>query len=301
MDDLQPKNIHKKKPPWLKRKLPNGPAYEKMKALLRDHNLVTVCKEAHCPNQFECYANGTATFMILGDRCTRNCRYCAIEQHPNGLPDPEEPARIAEAAALLQLQFIVITSVTRDDLEDGGADHFRRTIEAVKKRIIEARIEVLIPDLQGNPAALAHLLKASPNVLNHNLETVERLYPRVRPEAHYNRSLQLLQQSKKLAPHIPTKSGLMTGLGESRQELEQSMTDLLAAGCDILTIGQYLQPSRFHLPVHRFLPPNEFEQLQQKALDMGFKGVACGPMIRSSYNAGRLFNQVMAGTVPHTG
>jgi lipoic acid synthetase len=264
-----------------------------MRSLLCNSNLVTVCKEAHCPNQFECYNSGTATFMILGERCTRNCRYCAVLQHPQGPPDVDEPQRAADAAATLNLQYVVITSVTRDDLKDGGADHFRKTIETVRERIPEVKIEVLIPDLQGDHLALAHLLEGGPNVLNHNLETVEHLYYKVRPEADYNRSLALLQQAKKIAPHIPTKSGIMVGLGETREDLEKSMADLLDHGCDILTLGQYLQPSRHHLPVQRFLPPEEFEELKQKALDMGFRGVASGPMVRSSYNAGELYNEVM--------
>lgn len=284
--------ISTRKPSWLKRKLPCGPNYEKMRSLLRNHNLVTVCKEAHCPNQFECYNSGTATFMILGERCTRNCRYCAVQQHPQGPPDPDEPLRIANAATTLNLKYVVITSVTRDDLDDGGADHFRKTIEVVRQLIPDVKIEVLIPDLQGDNLALAHLLESAPNVLNHNLETVECLYHMVRPEADCSRSLRLLQQSKKIAPHIPTKSGIMVGLGETIEDLEKSMADLLAHGCDILTLGQYLQPSKYHLPVKRFLPPEEFEQLREKALDMGFRGVASGPMVRSSYNAGQLYNEV---------
>jgi lipoic acid synthetase len=292
MDSRKAGRISTHKPSWLRRKLPSGPNYEKMRSLLRNHDLVTVCKEAHCPNQFECFSSGTATFMILGDRCTRNCRYCAVLQHPQGPPDPDEPRRIAGAAVTMGLQYIVITSVTRDDLEDGGADHFKKTIEAVRLRIPEVRVEVLIPDLQGNYPALAHLLEAAPSVLNHNLETVERLYPRVRPEADYSRSLKLLRQSKIISPEIPTKSGIMVGLGETREDLEKSMADLLAHDCDILTLGQYLQPSKQHLPVERFLSPEEFEQLRLKALDMGFKGVASGPMVRSSYNAGQLFREV---------
>lgn len=285
--------ISTRKPIWLKRKLPSGPNYEKMRSLLHNKKLVTVCKEAHCPNQFECYNNGTATFMILGERCTRNCGYCAVQQHPLGPPDVDEPQRVADAAATLNLQYVVITSVTRDDLEDGGADHFKKTIEAVRERTPEVKIEVLIPDLQGDNLALAHLLGAAPNVLNHNLETVKRLYYKVRPEADYNRSLSLLQQAKKIAPHIPTKSSIMVGLGETVEDLEESMENLLAQSCDILTLGQYLQPSKHHLPVKRFLSPKEFEKLKRKALDMGFKGVASGPMVRSSYNAGHLYNDVM--------
>lgn len=292
MEKSKTGQISTNKPSWLRRKLPSGPNYEKMNALLRQHHLVTVCKEAHCPNQFECFTSGTATFMILGDRCTRNCRYCAVEQHPQEPPDPQEPQRIAEAASTLKLQYIVLTSVTRDDLEDGGAGHFRATMETIRQYIPGAKIEILIPDLQGNHQALGHLLEGAPTVLNHNLETVERLYPKARPQADYNRSLQLLQQAKKLAPHIPTKSGIMVGLGETMHDLEQSMADLRDHDCDMLTLGQYLQPSRNHLPVARFLPPEEFERLRNKALSMGFKGVASGPMVRSSYNADGLYNAV---------
>jgi lipoic acid synthetase len=280
------------KPRWLRRSLPTGPEYEKMRQLLKNNHLTTVCQEAQCPNQFECYSEGTATFMILGERCTRNCRFCAVEHKPLTLPDPGEPERVAEAVEILGLRYAVITSVTRDDLEDGGASLFAETIAAVRKRSPNTLIEVLIPDLQGNWQALKMIVEAAPDVLNHNMETVSGLYPRVRPEAIYERSLELLKQAKNLNPQLPTKSGIMVGLGESRKELVQVWDDLLASGCDILTLGQYLQPSKNHLPVERFVDPEEFAELEQEALARGFAGVAAGPFVRSSYQAEKLYRKV---------
>jgi lipoic acid synthetase len=285
-------NITVGKPRWLRRSLPTGPEYEKMRQLLKRSHLTTVCQEAQCPNQFECYSEGTATFMILGDRCTRNCRFCAVEHKPLTLPDPEEPERVAEAVDILKLRYAVITSVTRDDLPDGGASLFSATIRAVRKRRPETLIEVLIPDLQGNWPALAVIVEAAPDVLNHNMETVPSLYPRVRPEAIYERSLALLAEGKKLNPQLPTKSGIMLGLGETRGELLKTWDDLLAAGCDILTLGQYLQPSKNHLPVERFVEPEEFAALQDAAMARGFAGVAAGPFVRSSYQAEGLYRKV---------
>jgi lipoic acid synthetase len=280
------------KPRWLRRSLPTGPEYEKMRQLLKNNHLTTVCQEAQCPNQFECYSEGTATFMILGERCTRNCRFCAVEHKPLSLPDSEEPERVAEAVDILALRYAVITSVTRDDLADGGASLFAETIRAVRRRRPKTLIEVLIPDLQGNWQALETIVEAGPDVLNHNMETVSRLYPRVRPEAQYQRSLALISQGKKINPHLPTKSGIMVGLGESRDELVQTWQDLLAAGCDILTLGQYLQPSKDHLPVERFVPPEEFAEFEQQATALGFAGVAAGPFVRSSYQAEKLYRKV---------
>lgn len=285
-------NITVGKPRWLRRSLPTGPEYEKMRQLLKRSHLTTVCQEAQCPNQFECYSEGTATFMILGDRCTRNCHFCAVEHKPLTLPDPEEPARVAEAVDILKLRYAVITSVTRDDVADGGASLFAETIHAIRKRRPETLIEVLIPDLQGNWQALAAIVDAAPDVLNHNMETVPSLYPRVRPEAIYERSLALLAEGKKRNPQLPTKSGIMLGLGETRAELVQVWDDLLAAGCDILTLGQYLQPSKKHLPVERFVAPEEFTALQEEALARGFAGVAAGPFVRSSYQAETLYQAV---------
>jgi lipoic acid synthetase len=286
-------NIQVRKPKWLKRKLPSGPEYERMKKLIKNNCLTTVCQEAQCPNQFECFSKGTATFMILGERCTRNCGFCAVSNKPIGLPDPEEPSRVAEAVASLHLKYAVITSVTRDDLPDGGASHFIKTIQEVHRQSPGTRIEILIPDLQGNWQALAEILQAGPDVLNHNLETVPRLYSRVRPEAIYIRSLELLRQAKIVSPKTPTKSGVMLGLGETVEELRETMGDLLKSGCDILTLGQYLQPSEAHLPVERFVPPEEFDSLKEEALALGFKGVASSPTVRSSFEAGTLYDEVI--------
>ena len=294
MKILDKGDIRVRKPKWLKRRLPSGPEYGRMKNLIHNNSLATVCQEAQCPNQFECFSKGTATFMILGERCTRNCGFCAVSHKPLSLPDPEEPLRVAEAVASLQLKYAVITSVTRDDLADGGASHFVETLQAVHRRTPGTKIEILIPDLQGNWRALGEILAAGPHVLNHNLETVPRLYPRVRPEAEYRRSLELLKKAKELSPTTPTKSGVMLGLGETVDELRETMRDLLDNKCDILTLGQYLQPSRSHLPVERFVPPEEFDGLKEEAKTMGFKGVASSPTVRSSFEAGILYEKVIA-------
>lgn len=286
------------KPRWLRRSLPKGPEYEQVRQLLHHHRLTTVCQEAQCPNQFECYSRGTATFMILGERCTRNCRFCAVEHQPEGLPDPDEPERVAEAVDLLKLRYAVITSVTRDDLDDGGANLFAATISAIRRRRPDVIIEVLIPDLQGNWSALASIIAAGPNVLNHNIETVPRLYPRVRPEANYQRSLALLAEVKRLQPNLPTKSGLMVGLGETVPELATTWSDLRTVSCDILTIGQYLQPSARHLPVEHFVPPEEFIEMADSARSLGFAGVAAGPFVRSSYQAESLYQAAVQALRP---
>lgn len=281
------------KPKWLRRSLPSGPEYEKIRQLLKSHDLTTVCREAQCPNQFECYGKGTATFMILGDKCTRNCRFCAVGYQPQSLPDPKEAERVAEAVVLLGLRYAVVTSVTRDDLTDGGASFFAETIRMIRQRSPETLVEVLIPDLQGNWQALQAIIGAAPDVLNHNIETVASLYAQVRPQAIYHRSLELLHQAKIINPSLPTKSGIMLGLGETHTELVQTWHDLRASGCDILTMGQYLQPSAEHLSVDRFLTPEEFAALQQEALDSGFSGVASGPFVRSSYQAEKLYRQAV--------
>jgi lipoic acid synthetase len=281
------------KPKWLRRSLPTGPEYEKIRQLLKSHDLTTVCREAKCPNQFECYGKGTATFMILGERCTRNCRFCAVGHQPEGPPDPEEPERVAEAVVILGLRYAVVTSVTRDDLADGGASFFADTIQAIRKRSPKTMVEVLIPDLQGNWQALKTILEAGPDVLNHNIETVSALYPEVRPQAEYRRSLELLRQAKTITPQTPAKSGLMLGFGETHPQIVQTWRDLLTAGCNILTMGQYLQPSSEHLPVKRFLPPEEFAELESEALALGFAGVASAPFVRSSYQAEKLYRQAL--------
>lgn len=279
------------KPAWLRRKLPTGPEYERIRHLIRDHHLATVCQEAMCPNQFECFARGAATFMLLGDRCTRNCRFCAVAHGPLGPPDPEEPGRVAEAVRTLGLRYSVLTSVTRDDLADGGAGHFAAAVRAIRAETKQTLIEVLIPDFQGDPQALATVLAAGPEVLNHNMETVHRLYPAVRPQAEYRRSLELLRLVKDIVPTMITKTGIMVGLGETRTELLELFADLHRVDCDILTIGQYLQPTREHLEVARFVPPEEFVVLREDALALGFRAVAAGPFVRSSYQAGELYRQ----------
>jgi len=279
------------KPRWLKRKLPSGPEYERIRHLIKQQCLSTVCQEAMCPNQFECFGKGAATFMILGDHCSRNCRFCAVAHGPKGLPDAGEPKRVAEAVQTMQLSYCVITSVTRDDLADGGAAHFAATIQAIRELNPATLVEVLIPDFQGNIDALQCVLEARPEVLNHNLETVASLYQTVRPQADYLQSLEVLRRSKALAPEIVTKCGIMVGLGESREEIVQLMQDLRAVHCDILTIGQYLQPSTSHLEVVRYLPPEEFAELEEEALGLGFGGVAAAPFVRSSYQAGDLFRR----------
>lgn len=279
------------KPKWLRRSLPTGPEYENIRKLLKNHSLTTVCQEAKCPNQFECYGEGTATFMILGEKCTRNCRFCAVDHPPESLPDPEEPARVAEAVVLLKLRYAVVTSVTRDDLVDGGASLFVKTIEAIRKASPDTLIEVLIPDLQGNWDALATIIEARPDVLNHNVETIARLYPEVRPQAIYSRSLELLQKVKEINPKMVTKSGLMVGLGENMDELVGTWQDIRRSQVDILTIGQYLQPSASHLEVQRFIPPEEFEEYAKRATEDGFPGVASGVFVRSSYKAESLYKK----------
>lgn len=231
--------------------------------------------------------------MILGERCTRNCRFCAVGHQPEGPPDPEEPERVAEAVVILGLRYAVVTSVTRDDLADGGASFFADTIQAIRKRSPKTMVEVLIPDLQGNWQALKTILEAGPDVLNHNIETVSALYPEVRPQAEYRRSLELLRQAKTITPQTPAKSGLMLGFGETHPQIVQTWRDLLTAGCNILTMGQYLQPSSEHLPVKRFLPPEEFAGLESEALALGFAGVASAPFVRSSYQAEKLYRQAL--------
>lgn len=278
-----------RKPPWLKRKIPSGAVYQQIQKLIKGRRLRTVCQEALCPNLGECFAGGTATFLILGDRCTRNCGFCAIAHGPLGPPDPQEPARVATAVKKMGLSHVVITSVTRDDLPHGGAGHFAHTIRAIREKTPDAKVEVLIPDLRGSVSSLKIVIDARPDVLNHNIETVPRLYPSVRPAAIYGRSLGVLMKVKDFAPWIPTKSGLMLGLGERAEEIQETLLDLLYVGCSILTLGQYLQPSKNHLPVERFVPPEEFDRWRERALRMGFVEVASGPLVRSSYHAKELF------------
>jgi lipoyl synthase len=274
-----------RKPEWLKVKAPGSPAYIRLKRLMGDLHLNTVCEEAHCPNIGECWHHGTATFMILGDVCTRNCPYCAVAHGRPGPLDTTEPARVADAAAQMQLRFAVITSVDRDDLPDGGASVFAATIAGIRKQLSSCRIEVLIPDFQGKEAPLHAVLDAGPDILNHNTETVPRLYRAARPGGRYPRTLELLDRARTYAPHIPTKSGLMVGMGEQWDEIVATLADLRSVGCRILTIGQYLSPSASHLPVARYYDPGEFEALKATALSLGFGHVESGPLVRSSYHA----------------
>ena len=264
---------------------PGSPGYTRLKALMRSLNLHTVCEEAQCPNIGECWHHGTATFMILGDVCTRACAYCAVAHGRPGPVDLAEPARVADAIRTLDLSYVVITSVDRDDLSDGGAAIFAATVRETRSRVPECRIEVLIPDFQGNAAALCAVLDARPDVLNHNTETVPRLYRMARSGGRYARTLELLDRSRRYAPDIPTKSGLMVGLGEEREELIATFKDLRSVGCEILTIGQYLRPSAAHAPMARYYHPDEFRELKATALDLGFVHVESGPLVRSSYHA----------------
>jgi len=285
------------KPPWLRRRLPTGGEYEVIRDLLRKDGLHSVCQEARCPNIWECYSQRTATFLIMGPRCTRNCGFCAVEHGPEGIPDPKEPARVAEAVKAMGVRYVVVTSVTRDDLPDGGASHFAATLEAIRKWDPGIRVEVLIPDFRGMAEALKTVLDAGPAVLNHNLETVSRLYARVRPGADYQRSLDLLAQARAFAPGIPTKSGLMLGLGETAVEVREALNDLRRAGCSLLTLGQYLRPSAGHLEVSRFVPPDEFDAWREEAVVMGFSEVASGPFVRSSYHAREHYEAAGRGKV----
>ncbi|MCF8092511.1 MAG: lipoyl synthase [Desulfotignum sp.] len=291
------------KPVWLKKHLPRGGDYARVTRLLAGAKLHTACQEANCPNMFECFAKDTATFMILGDQCTRHCRFCNITSRPPLAVDPQEPDRVALAVQKLKLHYVVVTSVTRDDLPDGGAAHFAAVIQAIKKLGKDLgqaiRVEMLIPDFKGDMAALKTVMDARPDVINHNIETVADLYPRVRPEAVYQRSLDLISNVKKINPDMPAKSGIMVGLGETLPQLKQTMQDLHDHGCDMLTMGQYLQPTRNHLDIQKYYPPAEFEQLGQTARNIGFTKVAAGPFVRSSYRAEELFQA--AGTSPQPG
>jgi lipoic acid synthetase len=282
---LAPASPRLPKPEWLKVRAPGSPSYLRLKGLMRELKLHTVCEEAQCPNIGECWNHGTATFMILGDVCTRACAYCAVAHGRPGPVDAAEPWRVADAIRTLDLSYVVITSVDRDDLADGGASVFADTIRETRARLPGCRIEVLIPDFQGKEAALHAVLDARPDILNHNTETVPRLYRMARSGGRYARTLELLDRSRRYAPDIPTKSGLMVGLGEERDELIATLEDLRRAGCGILTIGQYLRPSAGHAPMVRYYHPDEFAELKTAALDMGFVHVESGPLVRSSYHA----------------
>ncbi|MBP1962603.1 lipoyl synthase [Paenibacillus aceris] len=274
-----------RKPDWLKINLKTDENFKEIKSMMRSKTLHTVCEEAKCPNIHECWANRTATFMILGDICTRACRFCAVK---TGLPtelDLQEPERVADAALQMGLRHCVVTSVARDDLQDGGAMIFAETIKAIRRKLPLCTVEVLIPDFLGREESLATVLEAKPDILNHNMETVERMSDRVRSKAKYHRSLELLQRSKRIAPSIPTKSSIMIGVGEEWDEVLKTMDDLRAVDCDIMTIGQYLQPSTIHLAVSKYYTPEQFALLKEEGMKRGFKHVESGPLVRSSYHA----------------
>jgi lipoic acid synthetase len=274
-----------RKPPWIKAKAPTGEGFFRTRKILKELGLHTVCEEAMCPNAGECWGHSTATFMLMGDACTRSCGFCAVRHGAPATLDPFEPGRVASAAERLGLRHVVVTSVNRDDLPDGGAAHFAATARAIKNRVPECAVEVLIPDFQGDARALAVVVASPIDVLNHNTETVPRLYPRVRPGARYARSLDLLRRAKETRRALLVKTGLMLGLGEATAELLETFRDLRQAGCDILTLGQYLRPTREHLPVTRFVTPGEFAELRDEALALGFRHVESGPLVRSSYHA----------------
>jgi lipoic acid synthetase len=274
-----------RKPAWLKVKAPGGPTYLALQHMMRDLRLHTVCEEAHCPNIGECWEHKAATFMILGDVCTRNCAYCAVAHGTPAALDLEEPSRLADAVAQMGLRHVVITSVDRDDLPNGGAEMFAACIREIRQRLPDTSVEVLIPDFKGSDVALRLVVDAQPDILNHNLETIERLYRIARPGGRYPRALALLRHAKELNPDALTKSGIMCGLGEEWDELLIAMGDLRAQDVDILTLGQYLRPSTDHLPVARWYTPAEFDELRQRGMEMGFRHVEAGPLVRSSYHA----------------
>ena len=294
LEPLPPPNASAK-PSWLKVRAPGGPKYIRLKALMREWNLHSVCEEAHCPNIGECWEDLTATFMIMGDVCTRNCGYCAVA---HGMPvweDREEPQRVGRAVGELGLEHVVITSVNRDDLADGGAGAFAATVRAIRRAAPGCRVELLIPDFQGNADALEAVIAAAPDILNHNTETVPRLYKVARHGGRYERTLELFRRARRQAPRLLTKSGIILGLGEEREELLATMRDLRAADVNILTLGQYLRPSAQHLPVARYYPPEEFAELGEAGRTLGFAHVESGPLVRSSYHAKRQVAHAVAG------
>ncbi len=279
--------VARRHPEWIRVRAPTGAAVERTRAIVRDLQLHTVCEEARCPNVGECWAHDTATFMLLGDTCTRNCRFCAVTHGRPVTVDADEPRRVAEAVERLGLRHVVVTSVNRDDLADGGAGHFAETARQIRARLPACTVEVLIPDFQGDLAPLQTVVQSPIQVLNHNTETVPRLYKQARPGASYDRSIGLLARAKEIRPSLRTKTGLMLGLGEERAELLEVLCDLRNAGCDVLTLGQYLRPSADQLPVVRYLPPEEFDAIGAEARALGFAYVESGPLVRSSYHAWR--------------
>jgi lipoic acid synthetase len=277
--------LPERKPPWLKVRAPGGENYLRLRQLMRDLDLHTVCEEAHCPNVGECWEHGTATFMILGDVCTRNCAYCAVAHGRPPKFDPAEPERVAEAAATMLLQHVVLTSVDRDDLPDFGAWAFAETIRQIKQRCPGTSVEVLVPDFQRNEDSIRAVLEAEPDIYNHNTETVPRLYKRCRPGGRYERVMRIFTTAKRLAPDIPTKTGIILGMGETTEEIEAVMRDLREVDVDILTLGQYLRPSDGHIPLDRYVTPDEFRHLREFGMSIGFRHVESGPLVRSSYHA----------------
>ena len=286
--------LPERKPSWLKVKAPGGPNYLKLKQMMRSLDLHTVCEEAHCPNVGECWEHGAATFMILGDVCTRNCAYCAVAHGRPPKFDAAEPSRVAEAVAQMQLRHAVITSVDRDDLPDFGAWAFAETIREIHDRIPECSVEVLVPDFQGSEDAIRMVLEARPEIYNHNTETVPRLYKKCRPGGRYERVMQIFRYAKHTAPDIPTKTGIILGMGETNEEVLATMRDLRAVDVDILTLGQYLRPSDEHIALDRYVTPDEFRMFREAGRDMGFRHVESGPLVRSSYHA---WEQVQAAGV----
>jgi len=280
--------IQKRRPHWLKIKLPGGPGFSKVHDIVRDEKLCTVCQSARCPNIAECWSRQTATFMLLGDICTRNCRFCAVTSGKPGPVDFSEPLRVANAVKALNLKYAVVTSVTRDDVADGGAGIFAETIRQIRITKPDCRVEVLIPDFKGSETALHTVLEANPDVLNHNVETVPVLYSRVRPQADYRQSLEVLKRAADYGSK--TKSGIMVGIGETDSQVYNVMKDLLSVDCKMLTIGQYLQPSKDHAPIERFVTPEEFDDYKKVGLEMGFDHIESGPLVRSSYHADEQFN-----------
>lgn len=281
----KPPETKSRLPDWLRRSLPAGGSHAYTSGLLADLKLETVCEEARCPNRSECWSRKTATFMVLGAVCTRPCGFCSVNKGTPTAVELDEPERLAEAAVRLGLKHVVITSVTRDDLPDGGAGHFADCVRAVRRRLPRSSVEVLTPDFQGDPAAIDAVIAAAPEVFNHNLETVPRLYRRVRGRADYRRSLDLLERVKRRNPALVTKASLMLGIGETVEELFDVLADLRAVGCDVVTLGQYLAPTLKHIPVARFVPPAEFDALADQARRLGFRQVVAGPFVRSSYHA----------------
>ena len=284
-------------PEWLKVRAPGGPNYIELKNLMRGNELHTVCEEAHCPNIGTCWERGTATFMILGDICTRACAYCAVTTGRPGTLDLDEPDRLADTVVRMGLRYVVITSVNRDDLPDGGAFMFSKCISEIRKRLSNCKIELLIPDFEGNWEALETVMAARPDTLNHNIETVRRIFGRVRPKGDFAQSLELLARVKEIDPDAVTKSGMMVGLGETWEEILVNMRELRSVNCDLLTIGQYLRPSEKHIALAKWYTPEEFEELKQEGLALGFKHVASGPLVRSSYHADEQHEAAMADSV----